>query len=234
MKRWTYLEIKNKVLRDLDLEDETFISAAEFMDYVNQAIDFVENQIHTIYEDYFLVYDTLNLVGGTQKYALPTDIFANKIRGILYNDGSKKYVIKRMKRIHNSMYTQGNEQFYQYILVNDATDGYRMMFFPTPSASETSHITRWYLRNATRMVDNTSICDIPEFTSFVIAKTKALCKQKENSGVPVNEMELMVDLEQKNMLETLSSMTDDEDTEVQMDLSFYRDFDSDGTVGGNW
>ena len=79
MKYWTWAELKDKVQRDLDLEGEVFINETELLGYANEAIDEVERQVHTLYEDYFLTKAVISLVDGTEEYALPTDIYAFKI-----------------------------------------------------------------------------------------------------------------------------------------------------------
>ena len=92
----TYLELTTQVKDSLDLWEETFITDSELLNYFNEAIDLVESNILTIYEDYFLAKTTLSIVSGTQDYALPSGIFAQKIRKIYYNDSSAtRYEIRR-------------------------------------------------------------------------------------------------------------------------------------------
>ena len=50
----TYADLKSYLEKELDLEDETFITADEMQSYFNEAVDMIEAAIHNIYEDYFL------------------------------------------------------------------------------------------------------------------------------------------------------------------------------------
>ena len=52
-KYWTLGQIKAKVKRDLDIESEVFIQPDELIEYINDAIDEAESEIHSLYEDYF-------------------------------------------------------------------------------------------------------------------------------------------------------------------------------------
>ena len=70
MKYWTWLEIRTKVQRDLDLEGESFITGAELLGYANEAIDEVERQVLTLCEDYFITRSVLTLVPGQEEYSL--------------------------------------------------------------------------------------------------------------------------------------------------------------------
>lgn len=225
----TLAQIKTRIKNDLDLLDEEFVndSAAipELTDYINEGIDEAEAEIHTIYEDYFLTRANLTVVAATQEYALPTDIYANKIRKLLFNDGTTKYVVNKLKKIEDTMHIQTDE-FYRYLINNVAGTGYRLRFYPTIRASSSTHFELWYLRNAKRLSADADVCDIPEFASFVIQFAKMRCLEKE--GHP-NVNKAVADLERirKQMIDTLSGMiVDEDDQKILMDTSFYDDFDS--------
>jgi len=97
MKFYTWAEIKAKVQRDLDIESEVFVNDAELLGYCNDAIDEAEAEIMGVYSDYFLARETITLVSGTETYSLPSDIFAHKVRRVMYNNGSSVYEIRRMR-----------------------------------------------------------------------------------------------------------------------------------------
>jgi len=222
---WT--DIRDKVQQDLDLKDEGFIEETELLGYVNEAIDDVEAEIHTIFADYFLSKATISLVTGTDEYALPSDIYATKIRRLLYNNGSVKYEIRRIKDISETMYYQENDD-YGYLLTNVAGTGYRIKLYP-PSR-ETTNTEIWYLRNANRLTisdtDTSNVCDIPEFVNYVIQHTKMRCYEKEmhpNAPKAVADADRLKNL----MRSTLTDMVPDEDNEIIKDLDFYYDFDND-------
>jgi hypothetical protein len=101
----TYSQLKTYLEQELDLQDETFITPNELMAYFNEAVDMIEAAIHNIYEDYFLTNSPLSITNNQAAYGLPSDIYAQKIRRILYNDGgSYKYEIKRVKKLEEIMF----------------------------------------------------------------------------------------------------------------------------------
>ena len=224
MRTWTGSEMKTKVMNDLDLEDEDFISAAEWLGYFNEAIDDVEAKIHTLYEDYFLAHTNLTCVSGTATVSLPSDIYANKIRKIFYDNGSSKYEITRIKRLSDTPDFEAGDD-YQYILTNTTAGGYKLRFYPTPAENSSSNVTLWYLRNAARLAAITDNCDIPEFANVIMQQVKVRCYEKE--GHP-NTLKAMQDLKEMEelMVTTLTNMVDDENDQIDMDLGFYADFDS--------
>jgi hypothetical protein len=226
VRRWTYSEIKEKIQKDLDLEDEDFIQEEELLGYVNEGIDACESLIHTLYEDYFLTSASLTLVNGTASYALPSDIFANKIRAVDYINGSTIAPVRRIKEqsryqdIALSNANPGGAGNYRYLLTNP-TAGPRIQFVPAAQESG-AYITLWYIRNAARLVDDTDECDIPEFTSFVIQFAKVRCLEKEGNPMVQKAIADLANY-QKLMVETLSTMVPDGDNTVEMDTSFYEE-----------
>lgn len=227
MRYWTYLEIKTKVQKDLDIEQEEFVTSSELMAYCNEAIDEAEAEIHTVYEDYFLNYATINLVASTNTYALPTDIYANKIRGIIFKSGSEMYPLKRIKetdKFEDIMRTNEYDTSapYRYILTNPSSAGIQLYIVPTIRETITAGLTIWYIRNATRMTADADICDIPEFTSFVMQYMKMRVYEKE--GNPnLNVAVSLLEQQRNQMRATLSNKIIDGDNEVEKDLTFYQD-----------
>jgi hypothetical protein len=226
MRAWTYLEIKEKVQNDLDLEDEIFITAEEMLGYVNEAIDNAEAQIHALYEDYFLTKDTLALVTNTATYSMPTDIYANKIRSIYYVNGSIKYPVMKWKQpLYLIPFVETNDD-YQYLPINTSANGYQMQLIPASQETSAANITRWYIRNAKVLVDDDDVCDIPEFINYILQYTKMRCYEKEGHVTTLKAID-DTEKEKQLMIQTLTNMVDDEDTELRKDFSFYQDFDSD-------
>lgn len=139
MRIWTYQELRLKVERDLDLEEELFITPAEMLGYANEAIDEAEAEIIKINEDYLLTCAPISFVAGRAVYAMPANIYANKARGIEYLNGSIYYPIRRIRnyhmfdRIQDAMYQPSSTQDYQWYPRNDSAEGgQKMVFIPTP------------------------------------------------------------------------------------------------------
>lgn len=226
MKFWTWLQIKQKVERDLDLEEETFISESELLAYANEAIDEAEAEVHAIYEDYFLKKATIAVASGTEEYALPSDIYANKIRRIVYKNGATIYPVRRIKdgkkfETYTELKEFGVGNLYSYILVNNTAGSPRILLTPTPQESG-NFIEIWYLRNANELTVDADVCDIPEFINFVFQYMKVRCYEKE--GHP-NLPKAISDLEQQRQLmtTTLTAMVPDADNEIEPDLSWYNE-----------
>ena len=228
-------EIKNKIKRDLYLQDETFVEdttlAPELLDYINEAIDDVEAEIHTIYEDYFLTVASVSLVSGTREYALPTDIYANKIRGVVYNNGSAIYPVRKIRGPSQFEELKLIEQYnpgstateYGYILVNaSASGGVKMRLYPTPNETVSNALEVWYIRNANQLSADSDLCDVPEFVNYVIQFVKVRVYEKE---MHPNLQQAMLERERlrKLMQETLADMIPDADTEITRDFGLYED-----------
>jgi hypothetical protein len=222
----TYLQMKTKVKKDLDLEDETFISDAEMLGYFNEAIDEAESDILGLAEDYFLTKDTIDLVSGTAEYDLPTDIYANKIRGLIYSKDNLVYKIQRVRELDKFeeigliLDNPNMDATFQFLVTNPAGDTPKIVFYPTPPSNAAGAITIWYIRNATRLTGDTDECDIPEFTRFVEQFVKVKCYEKE--GHP-NLQLAMASLERyrAQMVPTLREMVPDNDNEVEQNYDPY-------------
>lgn len=228
MASFTKAQIIDKVELDLDLQEETLITPAEMQGYLHDAIADCEAIIHSIDEDYFLRSRALSVVSGTRRVALPADIYASKIRGMIYNDGSKRYPIKRI-RTYQEFETMveldtntSSEDELRYVLVNDdATTDVQIEFHPPPSITSASIITLWYLRDAARPVADSDLCDIPEFINYIYAHMKRACMAKEALGLAPPEAHADVQRQETRMKNTLKNRTPDNDSEIQLDLSHY-------------
>lgn len=226
----TWSEIKDKLEQEHDLIAEKFITTDELLAYTNEAIDFVESEIHTLYEDYFLTDYAPTLVAGQAEYDLPDDIYAGKIRAILYDERAGDfaatgdiYKIKPMKRLEDILDLNDQDE-YRYIIKNDGTDGVKIKFYP-PIRSEdagSDKVTIFYLRNANRLVELTDECDIPEFIDVVVQYVKHKIYEKE--GHPNTMMALQLfEVKRKQMVDTLSNRTVDEENKMPIDLDIYND-----------
>lgn len=227
-KFWTRLQLIQKVERDLDLEGERFITPDEMRGYLEEAIDDVEKRTHTLYEDYFVASDTITLVSGTSKYALPANIFAHKIRAIIYRNGTRVYEVKRIREwkkfityAMDRVYAGGSEDEYCYFLENTTAGQTKIVFSPSV-AENGAYIEVWFLRQANRLDADTDALDVPEAASYVIQYMKVRCYEKE--GHP-NLGKAMQDLETERLQldGTLQAMVPDGDNEIEPDLQIYRE-----------
>lgn len=229
-KYWQLSEIREKVQQDLDLEGEVFIQPTELTNYINQAIDEAEAEIHSIYEDYFLTDYYVPLETEEHLYSLPPDIYAHKIRKIIYSDDqSKTYEIPRIPeraKFEDIALTERfrSTEFYRYFIYNKEIGNPQLYFVPAIRTGDVSprRMRVWYLRNANRLVNDTDVCDIPEFVHFVIAYTKLRCLEKEmHPGTEywANHTER----QRRLMVDTLSNMVPDGETRVELDMTTYEE-----------
>lgn len=227
MKFWTWSEIKAKVLRDLDLEGETFIQPDEMLGYANEAIDEVERQIHTLYEDYFLKKTTITLVSGQEAYDIPTDIYALKIRQMVYRNGSQVWKLNRMKNWtkfgeyeSEKAVSTGTTQ-YGYFIINTSPGQPQIILTPTPTEAG-PYVNLWYIRNANNLEIESDVCDIPEAVNYVISYIKMRCMEKE---LHPNLSKAIADVEQQkeDTLKTLADMYADNEDTIEPDYRLYHD-----------
>jgi len=226
MEYFTHLELKLKVQRALDLEDEIFITPTELLDYHNEAIDECEAEIHTLYEDYFLATEAISLVSGTDSYDLPATIYANKIRSIIYRNGSTIYTVKKLKPRDMFELLEVQDQYpttdwYRYFVLNNAAQAApQINVTPTPNETLASGFRVYFIRNANKMESDTSVCDIPEFSMFIYNFMKMKCYEKEgHPNLPLAAS--AVENQRKLMQDTLSRMAADGETELELDLTMY-------------
>ena len=230
MRRWTLAEIRDKIEQDLDLEAEDFVVQTEINGLINEAIDECEAHIHTLgrEQEYFLKRGSLNLVSGQELYDLPADIYANKILKVVYSRGSAIYDLKRLRTLDRfqqvdlaNKYERGTDYF-RYLIVNeDVSTDRKIMIAPVPSETSGPHKI-WYVRNANRLVNDTDICDIPEFVYFVIARVKRDIYAKEGNP-QYDAASAEFEVQKGLMLSTLGEMTPDDDNEIVKDFSHYED-----------
>ena len=229
MKYWTFNEVKDKVRRDLGLEQEEFVTNDEMKGYVNAAIDEAEAEILTIYEDYFLAKPyKIDIVSGQKEYVLPDDIYASKIRGVVYKDGTDIYQVRKFRPREDhweyvELTDEFDDDFYHFVIYNDAVDAKPVMhIYPTPQRSVTEGFRIRYIRNAARVVENTDVIDIPEFINFIIQYCKVRCYEKE--GHPnVQGASGKLEFYRDQMVSTLTDKTPDGDTTITLDMDFYNE-----------
>ena len=221
----TLAVLRARVQSDLDLEDETFISDADINSWINEGISKAETIIHNLYEDYFLSETTQAITSGTFKYSYPTDIFANKVRKIIYQDtnGNTSHEVKRIKNLaegsERDIYDTSQNHTLQWTPYNDS-NGRKIRLFPEAGRSGTLRI--WYIRNAKQLSADTDTCDIDEFERYILQVAKTECYFKDGDPRAVSSKQLEEQLKQ-DMINTLSNMVPDNNDEIPMDLSFYND-----------
>lgn len=226
MKLWTYSELKSKVMKDVAIEDEQFVQPDELLGYFNEAIDNAEQEVLGIYEDYFLNRSDLTLVSGQEEYDLPDDIFAHKIRRIVFHKGTEIYQVKRLRDWKKfEQYFEINQYDtgapYSYMLYNPAAGQAKILWVPAPRI-DGPYATIWHIRNANTLAIDTDILDIPEAANFIMQYVKVRIYEKEGH---ISLQKAMADLERERdlLVSTLSAMVPDAQNEIEMDISSYEE-----------
>lgn len=225
----TYADLKARVEREMDLIGEDFISSTELLDYFNRAIDQTEAKIHTIYEDYFLTDAMLQVNTGNPDVDLPANIYATKIRSLIYQNGAWLYQLKRLKgdrlflegQVLN-YYSTGIMEF-TFVIKNDsATNGVKLHLFPVPSFTASDRLHIWYIRNANRFTGaDSDVCDIPEFSDYIVTYVKKLCADKEKDYETSAVIKAELDKIEEDMIMALKDMIPDGDNEIVKDWFYY-------------
>lgn len=233
----TFAQIKTKIYAELDLETEDFIQADEFLGYVNDGISICEAIIHKLglEDEYFLTKTTLNLVSGSSDITLPTNLYMNKIRKVLYSYNNQIFPVDRLRGknrfenrelLRNSSTGSGN---YYYLIRNDAATAVPVLeLVPSAVETATAALTLWYIREAakwasTSTVDSALNCDLPSVAlQFLYQYVKFRCYAKE--GHPnVEEAQQEMATFKGDMIAALEQMVEDGDTVVEADMTHYQE-----------
>lgn len=211
------------IRNELNLGDQGLVDDAELLCMANRALQMAEGEIHSLNEDYFRTSDKLTLVGGTAEYALPIGIYGTKLRMVLFDDGTKRYEVKRVRPNHLG---HVHSDRLRYELDNSSTLGCRMVFRDTPTV-DGQFIKRWFIRRVNPIVSDVTVIDLPEFSIFVFnfVKMQCLCKA-EGVVSPVllemakTELQMARDL----MVGSLSvAVVDEDEGAIDSDMSFYNE-----------
>lgn len=224
----TLKEIRERVQVDLDLQEEKFIVDSEINQWINDGIREAEAEISTLgpeIHNYFLAKKTIDTVANQSEYKLPAQIYADKVRAIIFDDnGINTHKITPIKRFDEVPYILqgGTDQYFRYIMTQEKK-GTRMELFPTPATTSTTKpITIWYIRNAKELDVDTDTLDIPEFVNFILQYTKVECLKKEGHPDLANAK---ADLEQERqlMIDTLRTRVVDDENIISPDVQHYVD-----------
>lgn len=181
----TWAELKTEIEDEYDLAEETFVETAELMALGNEAVEDAEKEIQAVNPSYFRASEVLPLVAGTASYDLPDDIFANKIELLMFDDGSCSYEIKPIRNLAVIPdICEGDD--YRYLITNQGAEGTKIKIFPTPTASDATSVTLYYIRNVKLFTADEDELDIPEAKSFIkqYVVDKAANKENMTPGAP--------------------------------------------------
>ncbi len=238
----TWAEIETKVRTDLDLLDtNNFIGQDEMAALGNDAIDACESLIMRTREDYFMTSTNLTLVQNAANIALPSDIYAQKIRALVYKNGARIYPLKRL-RDPFMFYRKAVMDFravsleeYMWFL-KSTTAGLQDEILLTPPAYESgAFLELWYIRHANRISlqaapDSASRAtqlatpiDIPEWRSFIEQHIKVSCYEKMKDAIGYQNAVSKLGILSEAMTINLADRAEDNENDVPQDTSHYEE-----------
>ena len=226
----TLKEMRDQVISDLDLQEEEWISEAEINVWINEGVKSAEAQVHTLYEDYFLSEsDPVTIAYGQTYVDYPSDIYANKIRKIIFSDGTNTNTSSHeVMRINNllagktaDLYSSDTQlPVLKWTPINKSGEGRKIRLFPETGRSGVLYI--WYIRQMNKMVLDDDICEVDEFEHYIVqyAKTKAYLKDGDPRA---DDSKVLEEQYKADMIGTLSDMVPDKNNELVMDFNHYDD-----------
>jgi len=227
----TLLEMKEKIKSDLEMREEQYLPDSDIVKLINDAVSDAHKNIVRVYEDYFLSFHSQELLATQSVLALPPDIFADKIRAMIYRDGaiqtsSITCEFGKVKSLRDALNIRN--------VASDSTGAMRLWMITDqavttrsvkliPETGKAGFVDMWYIRRPAIMVNDSDICPIPEFSDYVVQKAKVAYYR--NDGDPRYQTEKAELLElQEQMINTLSNRTlGEDDNVIKRDVSFYED-----------
>lgn len=230
-KYWTWAQIRTKIQTDHDIQDEVFITRVQLLDWTNEAIDMIEAVIHQKNEDYFLVQAYVALASGVDTSALPTNIYAFKVRDLWYDNGSRRYPILRLPtlkkflqyKLARASSPSVNDEL-AYFVTNETPGSPKFKWSPVPQETAASYVECWYYRQANRLEVDADICDIPEFIQVVFdyLGEKIEWRRRRGSAEHASAKETFAN-SLSLMRTTLAGMIIDGRDEIEQDQSHYEE-----------
>ena len=224
---FTYQEVREKVERDLHLEARNFIKPDEMIGLCNEAIDEAEAEIHGLYEDYFLTYAAITFASGTDEYDLPANIYGHKVRRFLFENGSERYTIHRLRDWHK-FEIQSESNFnpdsvrYRYFITNASAGNSKLVLVPV-STHAGAFGKLWYIRQVEHVTQDSDTVDIPEFANFVMQYMKWRIYEKRGHSEYMAKAERDLERQRGLMVGTLEAMVADAADEIEPDMSVYEE-----------
>ena len=227
----TLLEMKEKIKSDLEMREEQYLPDSDIVRLINDAVSDAHKHIVRVYEDYFLSFHTQELAATQSVLTLPVDLFADKIRAIIYRDGeigsaSITCEFSKVKSLRDAMNVRNiisnNSGAMRLWLLTDqtvATRGVKLI----PETGRAGHVDMWYIRRPALMANDSDVCPIPEFADYVVQRAKVAYYRNDGDPRYADEKGELLEL-QEQMINTLSNRTlGEDDNVIKRDVSFYED-----------
>jgi hypothetical protein len=214
---WTKQEFENKVLLEHDLQEESFISTAEMTNYINEGIDWAESLVVGLYEDYYL--DRTEWLPIVDETTMPANIYANKLRRVEICTSPEMGEVRQIFKNSNL-----DPHYFGYNIFHKTGESPKIVFENIPTEFNYYRLT--FTRNANRVVNGNDIIDLPEVAVYYAQQfVKMRCYQKERDQMAFKASDEILAMEQA-MTDALTNITNDGSDNLEPDVSFYNEFDS--------
>lgn len=216
MQYLTLGQVRNKVLIEHDLQEESFVTPDEMDSYIREAIDVAESIIVGLYEDYFL--DRTEWLAIAPSVDLPTNIYANKLRKVsVRSNTTDEFGVQLYKNNHLTSNKTG------YNIYHSSNTAPKLVF--ENIGTDLTQYQLVYTRNANRPTLATDAIDLPEVSIYFVTQyAKVRCYEKERDPLANVARAELAEI-RSVMIDTLSNIVDDGSEIIKTDMSFYSDFD---------
>ena len=217
---YTLSQLTTEVRRRADMENSTFVSDAEVMNYINGSYSELYDILVIRFEDYFIQGPVSFTLTGAS-YDLPEDVY--KVRGIDYLISGNDYLSLRrwnfeernkIARVVSRGIRGSSERTYR-------TMGQTLRILPEDKGPGTYRI--WYVPRFTPLqYSSDEMGDVLDFHEYVIVDAAIKCLIKEESNV----QELMLIKQHlKQRIEAMASNRDTQNERIGDVVSGYSDSD---------
>lgn len=230
----TLSQIKQRVRDLVDTESADFVDDAEILRYINEGIKKCEAWIHKLNEDYYKKDGAIAITSGSAECSLPSDIYAQKIRRLMFNNGTNKQYEVRRIRDEEVPFVVSTDTYYRYRLVFNSSDEKVLKLYPTPTESDATSLVMTYIKDAKQLSADTDVTDIPEFSQVVVDFTRyrVLVKEVTNPMLADVRQDLKDSIEL--MVSTLQQSIPDGNNEILLGDEIYQDFYSNYSNNGGF
>lgn len=228
----TFGDLRSQVEAEVDTEGEEFVTDPEIMRYFNSAVVICEAAIVKLglREKYLQAEAYISTIQNQTDYALPADIVANKVRKVIYRNGTIIYQMKPMfaergYEIEDVSTVNPPNEYYHFSMYKSGED---TIFRITPRALQnvTNAIRLIYMKALNRYTADSINCNVPDICyEFIMSYVRYRIYAKESAG-NANTQDEKSNMQMFNTLmqETLQNQIADPDADlVEADQSHYWD-----------
>lgn len=227
----TKSEVVSKIEKDLDLEDEEFVQTQEMTDYINDAITIVEGHMDTmgLKDRYFYKTGYISLVTGTSDYALPSDLYEDKIKEVVYTNGATIYRMYLLDEDRSEEEVEhlnrfATTEYYRWRIINNSSTDKKFQIIPTSRETASNVVKLGYFRKLARVSADSDPVEVPEIAlQWLYQYVKVMVYEKEaheNYPGAVAKLQAMEEI----MLSTLrGQVADSGNTKIELDKTLYEE-----------